>query len=445
MPEPGPTRRAALAAGLAAPLVLPGRPAAQARPDLPPIVFVHGNGDSAALWLTTLWRFESNGVPRERMLALNLLDPLARADDAKAQAVRSGSEDQRRAFAEGVARLRAATGAARVAAVASSRGGYAIRSHVRAGGTDVGHAVLCGTPNHGVYDWEESPGGEFNGRGPFLAGLNARTPEADPGTAWLTLRSDALDKYAQPDGRFAGRPGKPTGITPEGPALSGAANLVLPGLDHREVAFHPRAFREMFRFLAGREPERVAILPEPRVILDGLVTGLVAGAATNRPLAGARVEVFRVAPETGERRGEALLAVTTGADGRWGPVKVGPQDALEFVLAAEGHPTAHIYRSPFPRSSDVVHLRPVRAATEGAGAVVTMTRPRGYFGLPRDVVLLDGREPKDVAPGVPTDSATSLRLPEAGRPVVALFNEERIVVRTWPAAENRVSVAELTY
>ena len=26
----------------------------------PPIVFVHGNGDTAALWHTTIWRFESN-------------------------------------------------------------------------------------------------------------------------------------------------------------------------------------------------------------------------------------------------------------------------------------------------------------------------------------------------------------------------------------------------
>ena len=32
----------------------------------PPIVFVHGNGDTAALWTTTLWRFESNGWPREQ-------------------------------------------------------------------------------------------------------------------------------------------------------------------------------------------------------------------------------------------------------------------------------------------------------------------------------------------------------------------------------------------
>jgi hypothetical protein len=76
-----------------------------------------------------------------------------------------------------------------------------------------------------------------------------------------------------------------------------------------------------------------------------------------------------------------------------------------------------------------------------------MSRPRGYFGLPRDVVLLDGKEPTDVKPGVPTDSATTLKLPAdgVGRAVSALFNEERIVARAWPAAENRIAVAELTY
>jgi hypothetical protein len=76
-----------------------------------------------------------------------------------------------------------------------------------------------------------------------------------------------------------------------------------------------------------------------------------------------------------------------------------------------------------------------------------MARPRGYFGLPRDVVLFDGREPADVKSGVPTDWSATLRLSaaEVGRPVAGLFNEERIVARAWPAAENRIAVAELTY
>jgi hypothetical protein len=62
-------------------------------------------------------------------------------------------------------------------------------------------------------------------------------------------------------------------------------------------------------------------------------------------------------------------------------------------------------------------------------------------------VLFDGKEPGDVKPGVPTDSISTLRLPEAeiGRAVTALFNQERIVARAWPASENRMAVAELTY
>jgi len=52
-----------------------------------------------------------------------------------------------------------------------------------------------------------------------------------------------------------------------------------------------------------------------------------------------------------------------------------------------------------------------------------------------------------VKAGVPTDSITTLRLSaaEAGRPVTALFNQERIVARAWPASENRIAIAELTY
>jgi hypothetical protein len=76
-----------------------------------------------------------------------------------------------------------------------------------------------------------------------------------------------------------------------------------------------------------------------------------------------------------------------------------------------------------------------------------MSRPRGYFGLPRDVVLLDGNEPSDVKTAVPTDSLTTARLSaaEIGRAVVGQFNEERIVARAWPASQGRISIAELTY
>ena len=419
-------------------------------PEVPPILVAHGNGEQAALWMTTLWRMESNGVARERMSAINFTDPLARTDDAKPEPNKSSTEDQRRELADAIKELKRRTGAARVALVGNSRGGYPIRSYIRnGGGGDVSHAVLCGVPNHGVFDWDANPGSEFNGRGAFLRRLNEGESEVTPGTSFLTLRSDNMDKYAQPDGRILGKPGTPTGISFEGPALKGATNLVLGAVDHRETAYHPRAFREIYKFIAGREPDRIAIVPEAEVKLSGLVTATPGGVPTNRPVAGASVEMFRVSPDTGERIGGAIHTSQTAADGRWGPAKVDPSWYLEIVLTSPGSTTTHFYRSPFPRSSDIVHLRaarPLGTADAGAGAVVLMSRPRGYFGLPRDVVVFDGKEPTDVKPGVPTDSISTLRLSaaEAGRPVTAIFNEERIVARAWPASEDRIAVAELT-
>ncbi|WP_245309808.1 hydrolase, partial [Bradyrhizobium jicamae] len=281
---------------------------------VPPVLFVHGNGDHAALWITTLWRMESNGVPHDRMMAISFTDPLARTDDKVEQPNRSSTEDQRRELGDAVKELQRRTGAARIALVGNSRGGYSIRNYIRNGGAaDISHAVLCGVPNHGIFDWDEGLGGEFNGRGPFLRGLNGGESEVTPGTAFLTLRSDGNDKFAQADGRFVGKPGVPTGVTSDGPALKGATNLVLGVLDHREVAFHPRAFREIYKFIAGREPSRIEIVPEAEIRLSGLVTGTPGGVVTNRPVSGATVEIYRVSPDTGERSGGPIHSSQTGA------------------------------------------------------------------------------------------------------------------------------------
>ncbi|MCB1413055.1 MAG: hydrolase [Xanthobacteraceae bacterium] len=439
------------ASGLARMALAQGKDPLPGAPPVPPILFVHGNGDHAALWITTFWRMESNGIARDRLAAVNFLNPLARGDDARPQPMRSSTEDQRLELARAVAAFRQRTGAPRIALVGSSRGGNAIRSFIRnGGGGEVSHAVLCGTPNHGVFAWDENLGSEFNGRGPFLTGLNQGRTEVTPGTAFLTLRSDRMDKYAQPDGRFIGKPGRATNVGYDGPELKGATNLVLGDVDHRETAFSARAFKEIYRFIAGSEPARIAIVPEAEVRLSGLVTDTPGGVPTNRPVADASVEVYRVAPDTGERIGDAVHVTRTAADGRWGPAQVKPDWYLEFVLGMRGSPTTHIYRSPFARSSDIVHLRaahPLSAAESAGGAIVIMSRPRGYFGLPRDIVLLDGKTPSDVKGGVPADSTAIVRLPKSqlGRPVVAMFNEERIVARAWPASQNRVAVAELTY
>src|SRR5258708_29913739 len=141
----------------------------------PPIVFVHGNGDSAALWLTTLWRFESNGWPRERLFALDAAYPLARADDAKPQDGRSGTAEHMAQLAAEGERVRKLTGTPKVALVGNSRGGNAIRNYIRHGGgaKTASPAALGGVPNHGVWNTPEYlPGSEFNGASAFLKALN---------------------------------------------------------------------------------------------------------------------------------------------------------------------------------------------------------------------------------------------------------------------------------
>lgn len=416
----------------------------------PPVVFVHGNGSSAAQWQTTIWRFESNGWPRGRLYAIDFPYPYARDDDATPQPGRSSTAEQMQHLSAEIDRVLASTGARKVALVGHSRGGLAIRNYVKNGkGADkVSHVVLGGTPNHGIWSTDFRLGSEFNGKGPFLTALNApQGPwdlEVTPGPRWLTLRSDGNDKYAQPDGRWIGRPGMATGVTSDSPALRGAKNLVLGSLDHREVSFHPRAFEQTWWFLTGQLPTRTGIVAESVPVLDGRINR----PGTNLPMAGVSVQVYEVAPQTGERLGQPVHVRTTGPDGQWGPMQARPDAPYEFVIAAPGFATTHIYRSAFPRSSDVVHMRPVRLtdAERRAGSVVTMTRPRGYFDVRRDRMSLDGAAPPGVPPGVAAVNASKLVLPPgAVRTVVAEFNSERIAVRTWPASQNRAVFAELHY
>ena len=449
------TRRSLLlgAAALAACAPLP-----PAQP-LPPIVFVHGSGDTAALWMTTLWRFESNGWPRERLHAIDVPYPQQRDADAVAQPGRTSSTEHMQFLAAEIDKVLQATGARQVVLMGNSRGGNAIRNYVmNSGAAKVSHAILGGTPNHGA--WNNAaflPTSEFNGAGPLLKALNnqgAPGVEITAGPRWMTIRSDNNDKYAQPDGLWLGMPGRPTNVGFDSPELKGALNLVLPGIDHRETAFSPQAFAAAYRFITGREPATREAVAEAGVRLDGMVSGLgvdndpARGAApTNLPLVGATVEIFATDTVTGERQGPARWRKTVGADGRWGPFDADGGPAYEFVISAPGYAVTHIYRSPFARSSDVVHLRAtlLAAADRGAGAVVSLTRPRGYFGVPRDTVVLDGQKPAPgIPPGVAGVAVSKLKLPPGPmRAVAGEFNGTRIVGRNWPAADGHVVFLEL--
>jgi len=365
---------------------------------------------------------------------------------------RSTPEDQAAALSAEVTRVLLRTGARKVALVGSSRGGITIRHYVRFGGgaAHVSHVITAGTPNHGVFALDGfSAASEFNGRSAFLRALNAGR-EVEPGVAYLALRSDSLDKYAQPRGAALGAPAMMTGVDATSPALDGAENVVLPGTDHREVAFGAASFAAQYRFLLGRDPVTTAVVPESTLVLDGMVSANAFGAPTNRPLAGAVVRVHEVDAETGVRRREAVHTQVTREDGRWGPFSAARDARYEFEVAApDSSVILHVFRAPFARSSRYVNLRlpappDPRAAADSTS--VLLVRPRGYLGAGRDTVTIDGRPAAGVPAGVPTTDRVVWRGPaDAPRSVRARVNGDVIVVRTQPFDPRRLVVAEFPH
>ena len=141
----------------------------------------------------------------------------------------------------------------------------------------------------------------------------------------------------------------------------------------------------------------------------------------------------------------SLTHKTVGSDGLWGPVQVPASAPVEFEIRAAGYATTHLYRSGFPRSSQIIHLRPERLtdADKGAEAVVSLVRPRGYFDPARDTLRLDGTVPPGIPPGAGVASSR-IRPQGVDRPVQAEFNAEKIVGRTWPASDAHLTVLEIT-
>lgn len=415
-----------------------------------PIVFVHGDSDTAGLWMVQMWRFESNGYPADMLHAVDLKHPQARSDDTKPEENRSSTADVASELAGDVARVLITGKADKVDLVGNSRGCSTIRNYMQNGGGKyvADKAVLAGCVYHGVFNFDgAAQGSEYNGKGTFLTALNAGSPVPE-GVDVTTIRSEKYDLYNQPKGDFIGMAGKEIGGNFNGPELEGANNVVLPGIvDHRGTAYSPAAFKVIYKAITGKDPETTDIKPEDEPKLSGIVSGFDNGSPTNIPLDGAKVEIFKTDAATGERQGEAVYSTTVGADGKWGPFQADPKQTYEFVIDAEGYPTQHIYRSPFPRSSDVINLRlyPKEGPELQAKSSVGMMRPRGYLGAERDAVTFNG-DKADVPPGeVPHVWKVFKTFDDTEtRTVVGAVNDEKIAARTWPNDKNTTWI-ELTY
>ena len=262
----------------------------------------------------------------------------------------------------------------------------------------------------------------------------------------MAIRSDKNDKYSQPDGRFIGAPGKPTGVGYDASELRGAqATSSSTALDHREVAFNKLAFAAMYEFITGKPPASMFIAQEPLPVLNGKVTGIADGIYTNLPVADAEVEIYEVDAKTGERKSaQPMHRKTTGEDGLWGPF-VGRSDAYyEFVLH-HGGATHHPH---LPLAVPALERRRASAARR----LRQGRRDRGRRRQHEPAARLFRRRPRQVQPR--RQGAARHQRRRAGRlggqarvrrraaHGVAVFNNETIPTRTWPAKDNHLVIAE---
>ncbi|MEN9896251.1 MAG: hypothetical protein RIR97_2103, partial [Pseudomonadota bacterium] len=365
-----------------------------------PIVFVHGDSDTAGHWFAQMQRFASNGYPLDHLFAVDIPHPSARADDSTAEQNRSSTQDAAEAVAREVDRALSATGADKVVLIGNSRGCQTARNYEKnfGGRGKVAKMILTGCVHNGVFVSQQTAlGSEYNGAGHFLTALN-QEPVIPPDVDVITIRSDKFDLYSQPDGRFIGSPGTATGANYESPELKGADNRVLSGVDHRETGYSPAAFAIMYKAITGHDPQTKDIIPETDPVLSGKVSAQENSAPTNRPLVGAKLDIYETDPDTGSRKGGTAYSTVIGEDGRWGPFQTKSGAAYEFVITSENQPVTRIFRSPFLRSSDFIHIRLYPAPETGQSRVHIM-RPRGYFG-PDDKALANGK----TMPGIPTDT-----------------------------------------
>ena len=343
---------------------------------MPPIVFVHGNGDTAALWMTTIWRFESNGWPRDVCTRSTCRTRSRATTTPRPQPGRSSTAEHMAYLAAEVDKVLAATGASKVVLVGNSRGGNAIRNYIAERRR---RRARCRTPSSAACRTTASgrtrtalPGSEFNGAGPFLRRLNAPQgadgSEVAPGVAWMTIRSDNNDKLRAARRRLDRRP-----------RHADERHLRRAGAERRREHRHRR--HRPPRDLVRREGVRADLplhhrraagdarrsSPEARVVLDGKVSGLglstpAGQLATNLPLAGATVEVYATNRATGERLGAAGAPQDHRRRRRWGPFVADASTRYEFVIARAGLcDDAHLPLA-VPALVEVVNLRPERLA-----------------------------------------------------------------------------------
>jgi hypothetical protein len=321
-------------------------PAAGIRAAHRPVIFVHGSAGSALQFRIQAKRLAGNGYPS------NLIE----AHEYDSPAVATVLPEVFAGLDARIARLLAASGADRVDLLAHSLGTFVIQSYLTS------------------------------------------SPE----------RAARVAHYVNLDGRPAAAPpgGVPTlAIWGEGdPArtVAGATNVSFPDQSHTQTVSSKESFREIYRFLRGREPRTSEVLPQRPGAVS--VSGRAALFPSNAGVTGATLQLYPVSPLTGRRLSNRPAQVTSlAADGSFGPLPVQPFVRYEFALLRPGQAVHHFYFAPFRRTDALVRLLTSRPG-EGVGALIdtsdrhtalTIQRQKEWWGdqgTAGDRLWINGRD-----------------------------------------------------
>lgn len=136
--------------------------------------------------------------------------------------------------------------------------------------------------------------------------------------------------------------------------------------DHVMVCTSDESFWEVYTFLNSTfgegegqdnivKPKHLRIVPEEKPQVAGYVKSYI----HNKPLAGAKVEVWEVEPATGQRmKQKPLITLAVDELGKWGPFSAKPGQPYEFVVHGTAAPIPpRFFRSPFTHSDRFVYFR----------------------------------------------------------------------------------------
>lgn len=332
------------------------------QPQVLPIVFVHGQSGSAQQFESQAMRFTSNDYPADMLFAFEY-----------STAVSENPLGDLDAF---IADVLASTGATQIYAVGHSRG------------TSVWTEYL------------EDPAFDGSSRVARYVNIDGRSPDQLPGGVptigiwgeWNTAGSGFNRREGGDDAQI--------GPFPED-------NYYFADKSHTETATSAEAFALMYEFLTGVPAQTIAVTEAPEGTPVN-VAGRVLIFPQNEGYAGSRVQVWEVAPDSGQRI-EQMPSATfdIGADGDFGPVEVASGRHYEFAVVRPATATFpmesvhHFYVEPFTHDNDFVRLLSsppgegvaafIPSSEDATGVLVIRQRELwGDQGSSSDELFIDG-------------------------------------------------------